>query len=237
MPRDFTLVQSKKNDVFKVIEASGLDPRDFEWQVVKSRYMRLSPPVSKLVHTPTGYFFVFDLSEDYYGRDSFISIMSPGPDRREDISTAGVWSAQIRQVGIWLQLLVNEVEQPDLWTEIRRVASTALLALPSGIPDTRFTPEERPRIQAQLDELKSEISRLADLSEQQNQILDARVAEIAEATNELKRRQWYHFALGEFVQFMFEATLRGDIGRVFALAVRIFHAIVNPQPMITPPSV
>jgi hypothetical protein len=110
------LLESQKNLVFRVVEAAGFDPNDFEWQI---------RPVAPSGHTVDvlthgEYFFASAMNP----RQGFrapelqpdrLSVFSPGVDTAGARATGFGWEEQVHHVQLWLTALKREVETISLW--------------------------------------------------------------------------------------------------------------------------
>lgn len=239
MQKELMLTKNRQNIVHRLVEGAGLNPKDFEWQGRRSRHTRHTHPepfVSVLVHKPTGSFFMFDHSDSRARGNEFVSIVSPGIDRREEVFTASDWDTQVHDVLQWLDRLRNELEEPDLWDTISTSSIRTRLTLTANVAISVFSMEEQEQVRRQMLDIESSIADLRTLSEEQFKALHAKLNEIAEATKELKRGQWYHFALGEVVQFGLDAGLKSDaFASIFRILQSVFQHLVNLPPTLPPP--
>ena len=239
MQEELMLTKNRQNIVHRLVEGAQLNPRDFEWQGRRSRHTRHTHPepfVSVLVHKPTGSFFMFDHSDSSAGSQEFVSVVSPGIDRREEVFRASDWDTQMHDVIQWLDRLRSELQEPDLWQVVTETSRHSHLKLPPKIASSVFTSEEQEQVRRKLSEIEKSIADLRALSDQQFQVLHEKLNEIADAAKELKRGQWYHFAVGEIVQFSLDAAVKSDaLGKVFHVLQSAFQYLVNLPPVLPPP--
>ena len=118
MPNHVGVKRSQKNQVFESIKHAGLDPSQFEWGVGASGFRR-DRGIDVLRCRGTSYFFAFDESHD----DGLYAIYSPGLESSEATRLTISWDNQHLEVREWLALLKQELEAPDLWADIKHVAT------------------------------------------------------------------------------------------------------------------
>lgn len=223
--------------MFRIIDESGLNPRDFIWQQVKSKYILHDPTVSFLLHKPTSHFFLFDFTTDTMDRERRVSVYSPGESQRTETMESRSWEDQLIFVVNWAQNLKREIDEPDLWESLAQGAGSSQVRLPSGTADSRFTPAEQKEIRRALDDLADRIiAEVRGLSAEQRKLVKEGFAQIAEAAKELKRSHWYGFAIGTFVSLMLDAGIRGAIvGTLFSMARAVFQSLATGTPTLPGP--
>jgi hypothetical protein len=138
------------------------------------------------------------------------------------------WSAQFPKVQAWLNYLKRETE-PDLWDSLTQTNTL------SGVPHTRFTPEEQANILAQLDELTKHTAALNALTREQKELMATELRRIGAAVKSMDRGDWLRFAIGS----MIAALLSGDFQQSLAAslmrwAVSAFHSMVTGSPAPPP---
>ena len=98
----------QRNNLFEAIQAVGLDPRDFD--------LADSGTEVQIKHKRSGSIFIIGGGPGHYvGR----YIVGDSPTWPYD---AYSWQASTTRVGTWLQEVKRDLENPDLWAELRREA-------------------------------------------------------------------------------------------------------------------
>ena len=98
---DRTLLPTQRNQVFREIASSGLDPKQFSWETVESSaHQRPDVTVDKLTHA-SGFYFIFNSTRD----GEYFFSRSPGTSKRVDSGEAGNWATQLVFVSQWLLIL------------------------------------------------------------------------------------------------------------------------------------
>src|SRR4051812_43561087 len=129
------LILSQKNAVFEQVQGHGLDPREFDWELLGDS--------ERLVHTPSEYSFLFSET----GGMHYVSY-SPGKNLQHETQLLGdQFSAVLDRVSEWLSSLMRELTAPNLWAtlEAERAALTG-----GEVENTPFSVEEQRQIAAQL---------------------------------------------------------------------------------------
>ncbi len=99
--QSLALSPAQQGDVARVIEEAGSKSGDLTWALQPSRYAMIGPPVSALVHTPTGCFFRFEFTKDANGHNR-VSVFILSKGAREVTKAAASWADQLEQVRDWL---------------------------------------------------------------------------------------------------------------------------------------
>ena len=132
------LLQSQKNEILLLIRTAGLDPALFEWENVISKYFTDSN-ISKVHYSDTDFFYSFDMQDE-----SHYTIYSPAENSYVGTDYPGTWAKQKECFTNWLQNLVKENNEPDLWEEIsfnktNRYKNQSYHATPSDTTPDRDT--------------------------------------------------------------------------------------------------
>jgi hypothetical protein len=206
-----------RNDVFKAIEAAGVDPGEFDWEGDVGQ--------SRLRHVPSGAYFVF---EGDYGQ--FVGTYKSGELPEQSYEVFSV-PALIQRVESWLRELKFDLATPDLWAELRREREL-LGGAYEEVENTPFTPEEQTEISRQLREIKEYAKERHSLSEEQMESLETRLDYLEEATGRLGRIDWRTAFVGAIVEFILVAALPPETARdIFLMGVRTLgHLFGHPIP-------
>ncbi len=121
------LLKSQKNLIHGMILDKGLDPRDFEWV---ETFSDLDPEkiISRLINRHSDFFYSFEMRGE-----SHFAIFSPACQSYIGTDYPGTWDAQQRCFLNWLDLLLKEKSEPDLWSQ--------------GLKNIRPMKEDQPRQQ------------------------------------------------------------------------------------------
>ena len=220
--QDQRLIGSQRNDVLAAITQHGLEPSSFRWADVESgddfNGFRL---VSRVTHTPTGYYAQFDYL-DSHGLPYFE--FSPGRGVRAERYTPDsplfTWHQHILEVGAWVARLKVEIDAPDLWAWIDQ---PQLLSAPDAERDT-FTAEQVVQLKAQVEEARQLLLAEHADSDAQRETINDRLDYLVAATETQGRRDWYFLALGVIVQLAVQLAMTPS------LTSRVWQILVHGLP-------
>lgn len=187
------LMPSQKNDVLKAIQAAGFDRREFDWQM--AGVGPYSPPIPQLTHKPTGYFFQFDYVEgDFMRPSSRVARFAPGSDHPKEYSKCSSWQDMLHAVESWLNYILRETEESDLWEEDEYEKFKSWMA-----PNSKFTKSELASIHSGLDRVEK---LLVSKSNQTNAVLTdigENIRYLKDSAGKSGRRDWLMMFIGVMV--------------------------------------
>jgi hypothetical protein len=196
MAIDATLTKTEKKKVFKDVVAHKLDPAEFDWTEYVVDQDGGSYRMSKLGHSPSGYYCMF-------GRNR----LSFSPGGREKVAHESYPHDDLSQrwltVSLWLDFLREEVDAPDLWASIGQEKALATAASSTTLDNRLFTLDEHQQIAKKLDDIKGYILEGQTFNAQQADSIEGEFIYLREASERLGRKDW----------------LNNLIGGLFALAV------------------
>lgn len=198
------LLKSKRNEVLAMIQRTGLDPVSFTWAPAESG-QTAQLIVSRLVHPPSGYYFLFDLRKGVQ-----FSEFSPGKDKHLQDEYPGAWDHQVGNVRDWLTYLKREIEAPDLWAAVQAGSAIVTGEIPPSEAE-RFSSAELEHIRESIDEIKSHIRKSHQLSDAQWMIISARFDYLVESSSRVTRKDWVVIAAGVLTNIAVTAGLNTDV--------------------------
>jgi hypothetical protein len=189
---DFSLPQTKKNEILGMILEVGLDRADFEWrQVASSVAHGHAFSVEALVHRPTGYFFEFGVDN----KGSLWAFFQPGRDGSRKSEHAGSWGYVSSYARQWIERVGEEHNAPDLWAA---VADQRELITETDVENTPFTSAEQGRIAEQLTEVMEYLRATSDLEAERLDRIEKELVYLKDASQRLPRLDWRNVLLGSF---------------------------------------
>ena len=204
------LLRSQQNEVLQRIQNVGLDPRSFEWDMVNGPSSRVQ--VSRLVHRPTGGYFVFDLNRGRHWTE-----FSPGHEVTVEQQFPGNWGLQLDYVTSWLQAVKREYEAPDLWRALSG-ESRLIDAASADAANEPFSDDEQKQVRGQLSELRS-LADQADISPDSKATLEARLTYLEDAVGRQGRIDWANNLVGVLMGLALQAVVPPELVReMLALA-------------------
>lgn len=207
LSHDLTNVQ--RNAVLEALRRTGLDPHEFAWQEVHTDSQQIGlghEPfnVPVLMHTPTGFAFVFDIDS----RGRHWAIYRPGPEGPTHRFRTQLWGNQLGHVEMWLEDVRANYLAPDLWGSLGAERNlVASLSQDDADDNSPFTAPERELIAQQLHELKEQIAQRFQLQGGQLAQLEERIEYLIDATSRLGRFDWKQALLSQLLSLIVLALL------------------------------
>lgn len=192
-----TLLKSQKNDILGMIKDHAMSPASFEWVTQESQATRYDtgvPLVSKLVHTDSDYYFLF---ETEYGNHH--AVFSPGEDKQIDVEKTVEWAEQLYYVHTWLDCLKREIEAPDLWEQITEYKSLGQPQARYSESNTPFTVTESKQIIEGLRELREQL--VVNVKDDKASIaeINSRIDDVEVQMSSMGRNSWIQFLIGVLI--------------------------------------
>jgi hypothetical protein len=220
---DKTLLRSQKNEVFRLIEPTGVDLARFTWGEVKSA--NLGDVLVSRLEYPDDFFFFFDR----FANGKHVGTYSPGGQERAVTVIAEDWPAQLKNVQAWAGNLKREFAEPDLWTTIseeRKLAEGAS----SGNDNSPFSPDERQRLAQDIHEIKEFLARTFALNQEQAKFVDDRLHYLTEASERLGRKDWINLTLSVLMTIIMGLAMPPDASReLLRFAGQVFNWVIANQ--------
>jgi hypothetical protein len=207
---DYFVQPKQRAQIGNLIVAVGLDPADFYWgEDYTGREIGPGQEpvmVTKLIHQPSGYWFVFDVDNDRH-----FNRFAPGRDSPQERQNPGSWELQLRYVRDWLIAVRENIEAVDVWEQLQSGGG----ALPPGGENTPFTDDERTAIEQQLRGVLETLRETQQLTGEQLRVLGERVDEAVEATRRFGRLEWRRLLIGATVEAAMERLITFAIAGEF----------------------
>jgi len=218
------ILKTQANEVFNSIKDLDIDPSEFEWQEIESN----TPDgeyfdVSKLVHVPTGYYFIFD-----YDYESHYGTRSPGGGRAVESRETEHWYKQLEYAKTWLRSLKKQIDAPDLWTTIIKEKDLIITALDNRITNSTFNNKEKSNLALRIKELEEYIKNTYVLSTDQISLLNNKLEYLIEASERQGKKDWLHTAIGVLFTIIIGLSLAPEESRdLFQFASDIIKQIIE----------
>ncbi len=189
------ILKIHKNQVLKEIQIQKLNPVDFRWGNAYSVCAAGRFEVTKLIHIPTEYYFLFDYTHD----NEHWAVFSPGIEKAVQSEHTCIWDVQYAFVIQWLSYLKQEVEAPDLWATIGQESALAETVFYKDQANEMFNENEKKILSIQLNEVKKYVAKTITLSQEQYDILNSKLDYLIDASNRLTKKDWITIAAGVFL--------------------------------------
>jgi hypothetical protein len=199
------LQKSQRNQIFEAIQATGLDPKEFDLTDEDGKI--------QIKHKGSPSLFAVGGPGRYVGS----CVAGDGPAWPFEQYS---WQSLISRFTRWVEDVKRYLEMPDLWAEVRRRAGLLGAYSDNGTGNTPFTPEEQKEIEMQLHEWADHARRTYSISTAQMRILDAKFDYIANAAGRLGRVDWRNAFVGAIFAYILSGALPPEFTRDM-----FFHAI------------
>lgn len=222
MPTDATLTRTEKNLVLKHIQECRFDPADFRWIDIESKEHGGTGSIrqfsaSRLIHSPTQYYFTFGGYDVEYSPGSRRKVES---DRHYDN-----WQAKEHQLQQWLHRLKKEVEAPDLWAAVGNERALSG-AVSSPLENRPFTDAEQSQIRAALDELKRYLVTTQSLQDEQLKSVEQQLRYLEESSRRLGRKDWVNILFSTLISLALTLALPPERANgLLQLAGNLLHRL------------
>ena len=204
------LLRTQTNQVYELIREQGLNPDEFEWHKIDG-LIESSYTINKLVHEPTGYYFIFDIDRD----GEFWCEFSPSESKPVEIRNSEIWDIQTVAVYEWLKFLKRELDEPDLWGILS--GEKILLDTITNINDKneKFTDDEIKLISQNIEELKEFLISKQEFNEHSIKFIESNLAYLVDASSRLGKKDWITITLGIIANIIISLSLNTNIAREF----------------------
>jgi hypothetical protein len=182
----------QRNEIFRAIEGVGLDPAQFDLDNSEAE-VRIKHKSSE------SYYFIGGWPGNY----AIKSLVGDGGERSRQFYS---WGPLISDISLWLQVLKNDLNTPDLWAELQRDAELLGAGLDKVTDNTPFTAGEQKEIAARLQELATFARDTYSFSQEQMRALDAKMDYLVKAAGHLGRKDWLMVYIGAILRRCKEAS-------------------------------
>lgn len=199
------LLVAQKNEVFRLAEYVGFDPRDFHWDV--RNVEQGGPTVDVLVHTASGHFFAFGVTNPNrhaLGEDR-LSVFQPGVDRGGTVGVTGFgWEGQRDTFVEWLRALKNEVDTVSLWDTLGSGAARELAL--ATFPDRKLTKEQQAEVKVRIQNIRIYLRSNVDDRDSLRRI-EAKLDDLEDSSSRLSAKDFANAAVGALLMIAWEAAM------------------------------
>jgi hypothetical protein len=194
------LRKEHKNDIFRAIQAVGLDPNEFDLEDFADGV--------RIKHKRSESYFIVGRDESgYYVGKSLVGDGLVWP------TSPASWQTLMPRISWWLEEVKQDLDTPDLWAELKREAQ--LLGADSSVvtENTAFTVDEQREIARRLKELGKYVSDTYSLSQAQIQVLGEKLDYLVDASTRIGRKDWLNAFIGVILSFVLTAAFAPESAR------------------------
>jgi len=194
-----TLLNSQKNDIFRLIKSSGLNPVNFEWKETKSSRAHTSYAYGEvnpiLKYKGTEYYFLINYDKLLYNVE-FCPSEKIIVGRVDTITS---WDILLNYFIEWLDFLQRELEQPDLWEELFKYRPPPDTFSPD-LANEPFNNQELKKISEGIDNIRAYLESEFDLSKEQQENVNEQLDYLVTAAQRQGRKDWYNILIAVVLQ-------------------------------------
>jgi hypothetical protein len=226
------MLKQYKNRLFQEIHNKGLDPRSF--QTKETRIEGHSAFVLQLMNTPLK-FIIRNSSDSYHRLDCSYSQFGPSfPMSAYYPPLEGSWT-RVDQVLVrfskWLEDCVKpyleELLEPDLWEQVQLGGPIIGTSKPREEDRLGFSADEAAQIRLAMKEFRLLVVKTFDPSQEEKEVIDARLDYLAEAVDRLNRLDWRSVAITTVISISITLSLDTEKGRIlFGLFQQVFSRVL-----------
>jgi hypothetical protein len=218
------LLRTQKNKILQAIRQVKLNPSDFRFDEINRP--EIDCIVSKLVHKPTGFYFIF--SFDYRYPDRRRIEYYPTSDGKKKVEEAYEMSTIIDEVSGWLWVVKREVEAPDLWATILDERKLFEIASTPNLKNDLLNAEQQKYISVQLEEIKNHLIKIKELNIEQRHFVEDRFNYMAETLETMGIQNWIQTVIGVSITIIWTLALAPEQAKeLVSLLGKVISHIVN----------
>lgn len=216
------LLRSQKNEIFELIKRNNLNPSDFKWDKILSKYTE-KLEVPKLIHQPSDYYYIFERRGGFDWTEN-----SPGINKwTESCSVLGLHRQYVNE---WLNRLKKEIE-PDLWESISEENIFSEFEASSN-NDSPFTIEEQKYISTHLHKIERYLISTQNLLEEDKEFVKTRLDYLENSSKRQNRQDWKHTMIGVLFTIVVGIRMESSTANeLFKLAFEYFQNIFEILPL------
>jgi hypothetical protein len=147
------LTKRQRNEIFKTIAASGVDPQNCTLEDPLSTWRQFSAAIR---HGPSLSSFRIKGYSDKPG--TYVAFMRVG-DTSQGRSPEGQWDTLMAALDTWAREVAYEIDTPDLWTELQQMPQILTAVQSADGSNQPFTADEQAEIWSRIDQAKDAVRR------------------------------------------------------------------------------
>jgi hypothetical protein len=181
------LLRAQKNQVFRLLQKLGTDPRSFEW-VNDAGSLRLQ-------HSGEEFYFSIDGDTS----EGFNFQYWPDSEGCEFDDSSGDWDGVYTHFKTWASVVAKELSEPDFWQLVPAYTSGVRFRAPSPAENQPFSYQQTQEISAALTRLRTSVKNEFRLDATQYREVIKRLDYLDGAAKRQGAADWIHTAIGVFV--------------------------------------
>tara|TARA_R110000751_G_C13768092_1_gene479886 strand:- start:586 stop:1236 length:651 start_codon:yes stop_codon:yes gene_type:complete len=195
------LLTSQKDNIYMLIQGYGLAPSQFEIRESET----ISNTSTRIEFKNTEFFLDFI---PIANRNDFLLKYSPG--RELYINKSGLiktFSETRTHIKQWLESIVREIEAPDYWGKLDSEINNIQIA--SAFDNSKFTINEFSKLSGNIEILKSRITEIPLLKEQNEQII-LQLDNLKTQAEKLGKFDWTNLFIGTIMSIIIQLNVNKE---------------------------
>ncbi|WP_276378888.1 hypothetical protein [Flavobacterium sp. H4147] len=196
------LLKSQKNSIFEIIQDFDFFSPD-QFEVIENETIT---GYDTIVHFKADKDNYFSFDDCKYVNRLYVRY-SPGEQQIRDFSSDIIWDQALDYFFNWLIYLQREVLSPNLWEQFKSRISE--IKYDNDFKNEKFSFSEYAEISEKIEVLKSSLSAIPLLLDQQNTII-ARLDHLNETAKELGKFDWVNLFVGTIISVLIQLNVTHD---------------------------
>lgn len=195
------LLKSQKNQLFEIIQQSGLSPMQFDFNYYETP-KRGRDLATILRYIDSEFYYSFERIKET--SDSHYAVFSPGRGIWEEEAYPGSWGNQLTYFNDWLTNLKIEITTPDKWERLY----SEVEAIELNFEDDRnfFTVPEYEEIKQRIKTIEGRLSEISLIPEQLEKII-SKLDQVAEMAKTMNKFDWKSQFIGALVSIIIQLSI------------------------------
>jgi hypothetical protein len=227
------MLKKDKNRLMREISNRGLNPRSFQIEETtigdrNAVVLRLAnSPLKFIIRNSRDSFLRFDCKYTQFKPDFPMSEFFPQEQGRwTDFD--GVLVRFYKWLDECVKPCLEELLEPDLWDQVQLGRPIIDTAKPRAEDGLAFSPDEAVQIRLAVKEFRLLVIKTFDPSEEEKEVIDARLDYLTEAVDRLNRIDWRSVAITTVITISVALSLDTENGRVlFGLFQQVFFRVLH----------
>jgi hypothetical protein len=216
------LLTSQKNSLFELIQEVDFFSHN-QFELIEKDIMGVCDTHIEYKANKDFYFRFIDSN---YANSLFVN-HSPGDQQIMDSSSKISWDETLNIFDNWLYYLQREVTSPNLWQQFKTEISE--IKYINNFSNQKFSFSEYTEISEKIDVLKSSLSSIPLILNQQNEII-LRLDHLSETAKELGKFDWINLFIGTIISVVIQLNVTPEnANAIWDLIKRVFNNYFLPK--------
>ncbi|HJQ09339.1 MAG TPA: hypothetical protein VJ836_07720 [Candidatus Saccharimonadales bacterium] len=191
--RKIELLKSQRSELGKILINKGLQPLDFQWNEIKSSYLK-DTRIQSLVYKHSRYFFAFDRYKNANSSsERWACRYSPDQDISDASSITESWNNATALFSKWAAIVKRELEAEDPWVEAEEE-----FARDWTTSNEKFSSTELEKLDLRLEGVKQYLLEQSDRSDKTIKSIESGIENLKKSARGFGKKDWATMFVGWF---------------------------------------